>query len=212
MKRKTKIYISLTVVISLLIIGIISFIIYSIFYSNNDKPEGQQSYSIEKVEKSLSGKSIDEDKKEILNISSNILKNSLIKTEDMEKILEEFDSGDLSKVSPEVSKNIHFTDYFDKNPILKNTTYISLATMSSIINTTAGNKNFEPVTEEAWKSIYLDQEVGQAFVPLQIFTGTPTAFSLEFVYINGSWKLAPYSLVEAVKLSSTVANSENSSE
>ena len=51
--------------------------------------------------------------------------------------------------------------------------------------------------------IYLDETTRIAQVPLEYYTGSGGAVSLEMVYVDGQWKLSPYSLIQAIQLANT---------
>jgi hypothetical protein len=159
--------------------------------------------STQKVERSITGKSIDEDRKAALTSAQNILNLSLKSPTgaNFQDRLKSLDSGDTKVVDPELVKAIRFKDSFDDSNEMKNNTYQSLITISTLINNSTGSSTVAPTSDTMWKNVYVDTELGTAFVPMAVFAGPSSSFSMEMVYDGGNWKLAPYSLLDSVKLS-----------
>lgn len=46
------------------------------------------------------------------------------------------------------------------------------------------------------QTVYLDEKMKMAYVPLDVFTGKAGIISIEMVYIDGEWKVVPYSMIQ----------------
>lgn len=52
--------------------------------------------------------------------------------------------------------------------------------------------------------VYLDKDTNTAFVPLDVLSGTKSSMSIQLVYINGKWKINPYTFIQEIQLSDFV--------
>jgi hypothetical protein len=157
----------------------------------------------EKVEKTVTGISTDENRKAALSAATNVL-NAAVKSptkEEFDERLTKLDKGDFSVVSPDLENLMRFKDVFAESKDLKINTYQALITFSTLIQKTTEKETIAPISENEWQKVFVDSEAGIAFVPLSLYAGSSVAFSLEMVYIDNEWKLAPYSVLDAVKLS-----------
>lgn len=181
------------------------------YFAGEDNPvevKSEAKTSVEKVQQSVSGKSVEEDKKAALSSAQSILLNAGKSpdgknTEDRVMAL---DKGDTSVVNDELKSKMRFKGNFETDEVLQNTTYQSLIILSSYLEEPG---KVEPISEDVWEEVYLDQEAGIAFVPVSAFYGPGASFSFELVYTDGEWKLAPYSLLNIINFSSTLQNNMN---
>lgn len=158
------------------------------------------------ITRTLSGKSLNDDKLDAVNAAAKIL--NLSKTndstkEELTKTLTKLSNGDTSSIPNELNSLIRFTDAFSKK---KNqlATYQALTTISYYVIQETGNKTIEKLPEVSPDDIYLDQETGVAFVPVSVFSGKGY-FDMEMIYVDGQWKLSPYSLIRQVSVSSVIS-------
>lgn len=100
-------------------------------------------------------------------------------------------------VSDTAKSYLYLKDFMDKEEGYTTTSMTMLAIVSSLNE--IGNKNLDPVTSDV-QYIYLDETTRIAQVPLEYYTGSGSAVSLEMVYVDGQWKLSPYSLIQAIQL------------
>lgn len=158
---------------------------------------------VEKVSKTVSGKSIDEDKKDALAAAQNVLTLSAKSPtgETVEERVTKLDDSDTSVVDPSLPDTIRFAGEFETDIELQASTYQALITLTSYI---APEGDVAPISDDMWKNVYVDQELGIAYVPVSVFFGPGSAFSLEMVYTDGEWKLAPYTLLDIVRLSASL--------
>lgn len=159
---------------------------------------------ISKVDKTLSGKTPEQDKEDALKaaqellISANTYEGDLTVPERLAK-MEEGSEGMTDTAG--MNKRIRFAAEFETDKELQMTTYQSLVTLASYLINDEGT--ITPMSG-ASNYIYLDSELGIAFVPVNAFALSANSFSLEMAYLDGEWKLAPYSLLSMVQLSSSL--------
>ena len=173
------------------------------------KPEETtNSTTVTQVERSLSGKTLEEDKKDVLQSAQDLLKSSSDTSDgvSMVKKIEALDEGDVSVVSEDLQNRIRFQDDFKIDENLQATTYQSLMVLATYIS----EEDFALVTDNVWEEVYVDQEAGIAFVPVSAFYSQGSTFSLEFVYVDGEWKLSPYSFLNAVNMSASIQENQAS--
>lgn len=160
----------------------------------------------EKVEKTVSGKTIDEDRKDALNAATEILNlaNGPSDGDEFSSILTKLDEGDLSVVDESLDSKIRFTDIYADSNDLKANVYQALITFSSLIKKTTDTEEIKPASDTLWKEVFVDSELGIAQVPMTVYMGQQASFAMEMVYVDGQWQLAPYSLIEQIKLSASM--------
>lgn len=202
----TKKKFSITIAVVLLVILLGFWGVYY-FASNNSSTNTEETPSqtketveIEKVQRSISGESLEDDKKNALNSAQAILEASAISPDDksIQERVEALDQGDGSVVDSSLTEKMRFVGEFEDDKELQYTTYQALITLSSYTN---ANGEIEPISDTVWQQVHVDQEVGIAYVPISAFYGPGASFSLELVYTDGEWKMAPYSLLDIINLS-----------
>lgn len=122
--------------------------------------------------------------------------------EAMERIQEE---GYDAVLPEDVSDRIHFVDIFDGNEGAEIITYQTLLALSAQISMETGEEialQYDETQVEG--NVLYDEEVGIAYVPISAFATGDVSFSLQMVYVDGEWKLAPYSVIESVQLSASL--------
>lgn len=206
LKKINAIVISAVVLVLLLIWGTVAIT----NASNDSDTSGNSSKSTEKVEKSLSGKSIDDDRKDALAAATDIL-NTAAKSTDgktFEERVTALDEGDMTVVDPALESMIRFKDVFAESKDMQTNTYQSVVTLATLIQQSNQTETIAPSSDTMWKNVYVDSETGTAFVPLAIYAGPSAGFSFEMVYVDGNWELAPYSLLDAVRLSAKLQQTD----
>lgn len=155
--------------------------------------------------RTVSGNTADQDKQDATKAVSKILQVADKSPKGIEplEIIQVLDTGDFTVIDDELPGLVRFSDNATEG--FKVSTYQALVTMSAVLEDKKSGDDFVTVSEEAWRSSYADPELGTVFVPLNIFTGGGESFSLEMVFMEGEWKLAPYSLIEAVRISSLLS-------
>jgi len=175
-----------------------------------EKESADGNESAKQAKKTVSGKSANQDRKDALEAAGEILTLAAKSDKDMtpEERAEALDKGDTSVVDKSLSKRIRLADVYSEED-MKINVYQALIAMTKYI---AVDGKVKPISEDSWQNVYVDSEIGVAYVPLTTFYENGTVFSFEMVYVDGEWKFAPYSFMDIVKLSASLQDSEESSE
>ena len=168
-----------------------------------------------KAGKNTPGGTVDDNRKKVLSQAVALLDQGVAVGKDGEgeayqELLVSLQAGDFSPLPESFTSTFRFSDYLTDDE-LKAASYISVVHLSTLVNSAAkaqDKTSIEPLTDDAWKNVYVDMEAGQAFVPVTVFLGQDASFSLEFLYVNGEWKFVPYSLIDAIQAAerATTAN------
>lgn len=196
-----------TVLMSLVIVCLAAALAV-VSISKNESSGSGSDQQVQKVTKSVSGASSDKDKASAMAAAATLLtaanKHSAnLSADDRVKAFEDSsaDRSTLADMST-IDSLTRFTNDFDND--LRKTTYQSLVKVSSLLDGNNDGK-IEARSSDLYKYVYLDSETGTAYVPLQVFSNNAPAFSLEMVYVDGQWKFAPYTLLDAIRLSSSMS-------
>lgn len=153
------------------------------------------------VNKSVTGKSVEEDQKDAMAAAQGLL-TSAASDGDYQERMSKIEAGDLSSIPPEMKDGIHLSESMDGDGA-RSSTYQSLIALNSLMI----KGDAKPTSKDAVTAIQVDSENGIAYVPLGVFTGNDVPFSFEMVYVDGKWKLAPYSLLQSIQMSSAINTS-----
>ena len=105
-------------------------------------------------------------------------------------------------VSDSAKSYLYLKDFMDKE---EGYTTSAMAILAIIKNLTEiGNENLNPVSNDT-QYVYLDETTRIAQVPIDYYTGVGGAVSMELVYVDGQWKLSPYSLLQSIQLANAKA-------
>lgn len=196
-----------TVLMSLVIVCLAAALAV-VSISKNESGGSGSGQQVQKVSRSVSGASSDKDKASAMAAAATLLtaanKHSAnLSADDRVKAFEDSsaDRNTLADMST-IDSLTRFTNDFDND--LRKTTYQSLVKVSSLLDGNNDGK-IEARSSDLYKYVYLDSETGTAYVPLQVFFNNAPAFSLEMVYVDGQWKFAPYTLLDAIRLSSSMS-------
>lgn len=165
-----------------------------------DAVESQRS-SVDSLDRTVSGKSAQQDREDAVRAMQFVLQ-ELYKArngEDLETRLNRLDKGDESGVPKSVKDKVRFVDYLEKNEGVQRNTYQALITFQESTFSSVKDEDFSP-DEGNMGAVFVDPEIGRAFIPLNIFNRTPGAVSVEMVYYHGEWRIDPYSFMEAIHL------------
>ena len=197
-----------TVLMSLVIVCLAAALAV-VSISKNESGGSGSGQQVQKVSRSVSGASSDKDKASAMAAAATLLtaanKHSAnLSADDRVKAFEDSsaDRNTLADMST-IDSLTRFTNDFDND--LRKTTYQSLVKVSSLLDGNNDGK-IEARSSDLYKYVYLDSETGTAYVPLQVFSNNAPAFSLEMVYVDGQWKFAPYTLLDAIRLSSSMSD------
>lgn len=157
-----------------------------------------------KVEKTLSGKSVAEDKQDILSAAVAILDTVEAPKDaaDFESYMQKIESGEVP-VPEELKAKIRLVDSLATEDGIERTIYQTLVTFATFSKQSTGNDKVSPLYDDAASGIILDQEVGVAYVPTTLFVNSGTGvngFSMEFVYVDGEWLFSPYMTLDELRL------------
>ena len=196
-----------TVLMSLVIVCLAAALAV-VSISKNESGGSGSDQQVQTVSRSVSGASSDKDKASAMAAAATLLtaanKHSAnLSADDRVKAFEDSsaDRNTLADMST-IDSLTRFTNDFDND--LRKTTYQSLVKVSSLLDGNNDGK-IEARSSDLYKYVYLDSETGTAYVPLQVFSNNAPAFSLEMVYVDGQWKFAPYTLLDAIRLSSSMS-------
>lgn len=209
-KKKFSIGIALALVV--ILAGFWGVYYFSTLSNNETVPQEKgttEEVKVEKTQRSLTGKTVEEDKKDALKSAQEILEASAVSPDDktIQERVEALDNGDNSVVDPSLTEKMRFVGEFAEDEELQNTTYQALITLSSYTN---DDGTISPISDDVWKQVHVDQESGIAYVPISAFYGPGATFSLELVYTEDGWKMAPYSLLDIVNLSALLQQKQTS--
>lgn len=171
----------------------------------NQATDTTKSSGSEKVERSVSGESVEQDKKDALAAATEILNLSGKSPTgaSAENRMKALDKGDTSVVDKSLPGLIQFSSQSENG--YKMATYQTLLTINNVVGEKMGKKLIAPVDSNAYQNVAVDQKIGTAYVPLDTYTKNGAAFSMAMVYVDGKWKLAPYTLIDAIRFSAATA-------
>ena len=75
-----------------------------------------------------------------------------------------------------------------------------------------GNKDILPIIENYDDLVYLDSRFMTAHIPLDLFVGGSTGVAFEMQYVDGEWKLNPYTAMMSLNLMSILNNANDTTE
>lgn len=198
----------------IIIILAFSLILLTVFAINNEKKE-IQNLEPDKVY-------VDKDTGEILSNFSrasavNKLNEILInvgkdsedrKIKDRLELIEK-DNIDMKDVlSKDVIDNLYLEEEFQENKFNRKFTASSLLVLNQVITDVTENE-IKPIIKNYDEIVYFDDELLNAHIPLDVFVGNSTGISMEMVYIDGEWKLNPYTSMMSLNLMSILSQPEN---
>lgn len=161
----------------------------------------------QKVNRTVSGKSLEEDQKDAIAAAKEVLQAAQTKEgTDYQVRVKAIGEGELNLVPEELKSKIRLAGEFANDKTLETIAYQSIITLSSAAF--PGGKTIEPFDSKVYLTVQVDRELGIAYVPFGAFTGTNAPFSLQLVYVDGEWKLDPYSLIQQIKISSMLSGTE----
>lgn len=197
MNKKLLIILGVTLAVIVLIWGTV---FATMQLTNDDTPQPQPE-PVQSVSHGPSGKTAEEDKKDVVAATTAMLVEAgKSPTKDnVATRMEKLDNDDTTVVTKELVDMMRFAPQTENG--VKVTTYQTLITVNAIL-TNNGKDQIAPKDPASVNSkVFMDSDLGIAYVPLSLYAGDGAAFNFQMVYVDGDWKLFPYSLVEAVGLS-----------
>lgn len=87
---------------------------------------------------------------------------------------------------------LYLADEFKKEKFNRQFTASVLLTYHQLIAETTEKKDFKPLIDDFSDIVYLDSKFKTAHIPLDVFIGQNRGIAFEMQYIDGEWKLNPY--------------------
>lgn len=197
-----------------LILGLIAA--FFIVLINTKTPEvkdslEQPSVTTEKTQRSVSGESLEEDKKDALRAAQDVLEEAMVNPAgEMSALdrMEAIEKDDGTKVYSDRLASMIRSEGWD--PVVKDVqTSRTIQYVVGIAETISADGAIAPLGDDSWDQIHLDQEAGYAFVPMKIFKDD-AVFDFTMVYVDGEWKLISYPLLREVAVFSNIAEQQDS--
>lgn len=148
------------------------------------------------------------DKKDALAATARLLRTASEgpkKSESTVQRVKRLESGDMSAVSPSLESMIRFSD-MTGTPTVKKNTLEALVSLGSYVR--AKNPSFATTSPDAWTHVDVDTRVGVAHVPVATLYPAGGAFTIEMVNVDGAWKMSPYTLLDSIRIMSTITGTK----
>jgi hypothetical protein len=198
---------------AVILIAVIVLIVATVNKPLEVGSEGSNTEQV-KVEKTLSGKSVAEDKNDVLASAISLLStvNAPKDATEFQAYMGKIDSGEV-KVPAELTEKVRLVDTLATEDGIESTLFQTLVTFATFAKQSSGSDEITPLYDNAAQGIILDQEMGLAYVPTTLFVNSGTGvngFSMEFVYVDGEWKLSPYMTLDELRLALVLQGSGTS--
>ena len=187
-----------TVVVFLAILGLLGFYAYS---NSQGKPGGSATITQEKVNRSLTGKSVEDDKKDALDSLTRLLNEASTNEGNYQDRARQIESGDYSSLPEGWKDKVSAPTDQDKASAWEALIVLN-ANMKEFFK---NNGELKPVSDSALNHVVVNQEVGVAHIPGSVFLGSDVPMSFDMVYVNGHWVLDPFNLVQDILQSAASA-------
>lgn len=187
-------------ILAALLIAAVPLSIYA--HGKNNGTSVQTTKIVQQV-RSVSGKSVDQDKKDATQAVLDILQTADKdpKNETVQQRLQALDNNDFSVIDKNLPNDVQFSS--DSTEGMKVSTYQALITLSTFAKQSSSDKKIE-ASANGWQDAYADPTLGVVDVPASTFITKNSLFSLEMVYMDGTWKLAPYDLVNQLRIAAYI--------
>lgn len=189
----------------IIILGLVWALVAVATNSEKSADSGSGTSTPTTVTRTLTGQDIAADRADVYKAATELLDstNAPAEQEDYMALLNELDAATIEDVPKEFLDKIRFADLLNEDA-LKITTYQALITFASLSKASSADGTIASLYADGPMTIMVDQETGTAQVPMNIFVsqdGQANTFSMEFVYVDGAWKFAPYSVLDQLRLS-----------
>lgn len=201
-KKPSRLRVVAYVAVALIVLAL-AYFAYSIYSGNVNEPDDStldENAPVEQSDRSLSGESAEKDRADAVQAAYEIIAEAQTVDGDVEETLAAIDSGDRSGIPEGLYESIHMVDVFEQDEELENVAYQSVIAVSNLLI-----DGEVEILDGAEAQVYLDQETGIAEVPLLVFNGIDSNFTFTMVYVDDEWKLAPYSLIESIRMSANIS-------
>lgn len=158
------------------------------------------------VSRSVTGKSVDEDKRDALNALTGLLNEaSTPGGQDYRERAKTIEGGDYSSLPEGWREKMVSAE--DKGKV---------AGWEALIVLNAGMREYfktegevKPVSDSAVNYVVVNPEAGVAHIPGSVFLGADVPMSFDMVFVDGQWRLDPYNVVQDI-LNSAAAGAQSS--
>lgn len=163
---------------------------------------------VEAVQRSLTGNTADEDRIATVERVTALLNDAQLDSDEaFVELMQALDEDGLNAegLPEEILDYFRFEDSFADDPTRQVHAVQTVLTLSQVSSQFVGEgEDIAPIQDDAWSMVHLDSEIGVAYVPVQVFTGTPSGYSFTMVYVDETWQLDPYPLLDAVTTAALV--------
>lgn len=134
-----------------------------------------------------------------------------IYSESLSKKLSMLDNEDTDiedVLSDDVISKLYLAEEFESNKFNRQFTASSLLIYYDVI---ASNNNIEiqPAIQMYEEIVYMDTKFMTVHIPLDLLVGNSTGVAFEMQYVNGEWKLNPYTSMMSLNLMSILNSAES---
>lgn len=186
------------ILLAVLVVAVIAVGLFAVAGSiskSKELPENEQ------ISRSLSGKSIADDRVDALDAVKSMLEstNAPATISEATDTIGKLEDGDFSDFDPSYSDYIRYYDAYEENSTFQSEVAMSVYTVASIAKEAKGGKII--ADESILNTIRVDQETGIAQVPLDIFTGNESPVAFQMIYVDGRWQLEPHTFSSYIRIS-----------
>lgn len=179
----------LGVLLLILLVGCVTF-----FLGKTSAGGGGSHVEAQQVSRSLTGKTIDEDKKDALNSLVKLLNEAGTDGGDYQARAKSIEGGDYSSLPAGWRDKMVSAE--DKGKVAGWEALIILnGGMKQYLKTTG---ELKPAGENAVNYVVVNQETGVAHIPGSVLLGSDVPLSFDMVFVDGQWRLDPYNVVQDI--------------
>lgn len=111
------------------------------------------------------------------------------------------DEKDIQDVlTQETIDMLYFAEEFGKDKFNRQFAASAMLIYYDLVVDSSKSTEFTPVIQSYDEIVYLDSKLMTAHIPLDIFIGSGTGVSFEMQYIDGEWKLNPYTAMMSLNM------------
>lgn len=111
------------------------------------------------------------------------------------------DEKDIQDVlTQETIDMFYFAEEFGKDKFNRQFAASAMLIYYDLVVDSSKSTEFTPVIQSYDEIVYLDNKLMTAHIPLDIFIGSGTGVSFEMQYIDGEWKLNPYTAMMSLNM------------
>lgn len=111
------------------------------------------------------------------------------------------DEKDIQDVlTQETIDMLYFAEEFGKDKFNRQFAASAMLIYYDLVVDSSKSTEFTPVIQSYDEIVYLDNKLMTAHIPLDIFIGSGTGVSFEMQYIDGEWKLNPYTAMMSLNM------------